>query len=461
MATDDSGPGIGRPSKHVVKLASSKFNLFGERTYEHGSKKRYEMSYRPQSVFTNTSPCTFYIEPDPEKFIESDSLKLHGKGRIMLWKDNAWVNLADEDVEYKVGPINNIWHSSFVSVIIAINDKEIGEISHYQYMALLKMLLGARDPVKETTLLSRGFVKDSAGHMDSCVTSAEGNSATVCNGGFIKRRKLFHRRKWVDFQIPLLHDLCAASTHLPPDTKLQITLRRASDDFCLIQDTTNTGQYKLELSDLSLSVVKYETAAEVLADYRKRVKLGHIPRFEYCSNQFKSYNKLQGSTDLSYYNLFYGKHLPEQLYIMMVKQSAYNGHKNQNPFNFETFNLSEASVVINGENFPSRPITYKANEDEVDAYFTFLENTGTSNSEMDSVDISQNEYYNGYFILAFDLAPTKDNRLYLYEPTQGSLSLRLKTSTPLTENITVLVMSSYSRVMSFIDDKAVTDELVV
>ena len=78
---------------------------------------------------------------------------------------------------------------------------------------------------------------------------------------------------------------------------------------------------------------------------------------------------------------------------------------------------------------------------------------------MESVAISLKEYLNGFFILAFDLNPTKDNRLFLYEPNTGSLSIKMRRRSPLPENITVLAMSSYSKQLFFVEDKAlISDE---
>ena len=59
---NDSGIGIAKvakSSKH--KATSNKFNLFGERTYEHSAKKRYETIYRPHSAVSETGPLQFTV----------------------------------------------------------------------------------------------------------------------------------------------------------------------------------------------------------------------------------------------------------------------------------------------------------------------------------------------------------------------------------------------------------------
>ena len=88
----------------------------------------------------------------------------------------------------------------------------------------------------------------------------------------------------------------------------------------------------------------------------------------------------------------------------------------------------------------------------------FLESTGTGCLEMDSVQISQKEYFSGYHIIAFDLSPLKDNRLYLHPPQQGTMSLRIRTSSPLEKNITVFCIASYSKQLQFVEDKVLMVE---
>ena len=141
--------------------------------------------------------------------------------------------------------------------------------------------------------------------------------------------------------MPLPNDLLSSNCHLPPNTKLEITLRRTSNSFLNLQTEDNDAEYKFELDDVYLSMVKYDVEQDVLDEYYKHLKSGHIPRLEFCQNIIKTYPILQSSSDLSNHNLFFGNHLPENLYVFFSLQDSYNGNKHLNPYNFQTFNISK------------------------------------------------------------------------------------------------------------------------
>ena len=142
---------------------------------------------------------------------------------------------------------------------------------------------------------------------------------------------------------------------------------------------------------------------------------------------------------------------------MMVEQDSFNGNVKKNPFNFQLFDFKEASLVVNNVCEPSNGYKYGPNETIEDLYIDFLENTGTSPFEMDSVWITKHEYRYGYFILAWDRSPTKDNGLYNHKMEGGTMGIRLTTSKPLKENVMVIVYASYTDTLQFVDDKVKTD----
>ena len=81
----------------------------------------------------------------------------------------------------------------------------------------------------------------------------------------------------------------------------------------------------------------------------------------------------------------------------------------KNPFNFKDYDLSEASIVVNGVHEPQE--LYKSNkseEDKVDMYANFLENTGISTDDRE-FGITMDDYYGGSLMLVWDRTPDKCN----------------------------------------------------
>ena len=437
----DSGLGIGGHSSSIRSMTSSKLDLFQYTTYENGVTKNYDVEYYPITPPSDNGPVEFYIPPDPEKLIDIPTLRLYGSVKTKKKaNDGTWKATATTD---KIYLINNYFQSLWSNVTIKMNDSEIGDsgTNSYCYAAYLQTLLAAREWCKDTLLYSRGFVKDKLQKMDS-VTE---------NDGLQKRNLAGNEKRMI---IPIHNDLMTAESYLPPNTKLNIIFKRADDNFVIMQGDAN--EYKVDLSNLMIKVKKYDVSEDVKKYYSKMLKT-KPPNIAYTKNVIRTYTKPKGDYDLSHYNLFQSSRLPERVYITMVEQDAFQGNSKKNPFNFQMFNLKEASLVVNDVSEPSIPYKFGSGGAIKDLYFDFLENTGTSPFEMDSVWITKKEYQYGYFILAWDRSPTKNNGLYTHKMDGGTMGIRMTVSKPLANNIMVIVYASYSDNFQFVDDKVKTD----
>ena len=120
--------------------------------------------------------------------------------------------------------------------------------------------------------------------------------------------------------------------------------------------------------------------------------------------------------------------------------------------------MCEASLVVNGVNEPNEmyKLDYE-NNDVIDLYSSFLENTGIGPFENITHGINLDEYYGGYFILAWDRSPMKINGLYApHYIESGSININLKTKTQLKENITILVYATYNSALEFKEGEVAT-----
>ena len=439
----DSGLGIAGHSTSFRSMTSSKLDLFQPITFENGVIKGYDVDYYPIAPPSDNGPVEFYIPPDPEKFIDIQSMKLYGDVRTK--KKDAQGNWVDTVFNTdKVFLINNYFQSLWSNVIIKMNDSEFGETgtNSYAYGAYIQTLLGARERCKDTILHSNGFIKDTHQKLD--------NVDPAQNLGLSKRRLDGNAKRMI---IPIHNDLMTSETFIPPNTKFALTFKRTDDKFIIMAGDEN--EYKIDLKILKLRVRKFDVSEEVKKYYSKMLKT-KPPVIPYTKNVIKTYTKPKGDYDLSNHNLFQSSKLPERVYVMMVEQDAFNGNVKKSPYNFQLFDFKEASLVVN--NVPEPTNGYKLEEAVIkDLYYDFLENTGTSPFEMDSVWITKKEYNYGYFILAWDRSPTKDNGLYNHKMEGGTMGIRMTTSKPLNTNIMVIVYASYPDTLQFVEDKVKTD----
>lgn len=451
----DSGLGIGGHSKSIVEMTTSKVDYNSPYVREKGVLKAHIIEDAKHSI--KNGPIDFDFEADSEKFTDMETVTLKGKVGIEVKRDGKWVSVAKDTAAKtaKWGLINNTFSSLFTSVVIKINDCVIGDSADntYPYLTYLQTLLGTSASNAGSNILEvRNFIKDKALKMKE--------PDTTDSSPWTLRKEEFLERELVDFVIPLHNDLMNAEKYIPPNTKLSFKLKRSSDEFIIWKDKTDTDEYRVVLDDVQIKFLRYEMHDHVLKEYVKDYVIGKRPLgIKYTKNLIKPFNVKEGSNELKYNNLYFGSHLPDRVYMVFVAQDAYSGADTLNPFNFESIDVRQAYLKFNSVTFPSEPYLYEAKVDEKELYLNLLANTGTGPFEMDSVNVSFKEFKGGYFVLAFDRSPTKDNGLYLHKPLGGHMSVYVKTGTPLPSNYEVLVFGSYDSALTFVEDKVLDEPI--
>ena len=447
----DAGTGIGGFSKNREELVETKFDLFSKVPLETGVKKIIPQTFRPISTSSSQGPYSFVIPSDPEKLTHLGSLRLHGRMRIKKKDSNGLLtNLTIENIS----TVNNIFNSLWSSINTKLNGTEISDPTStwYAYKAYLENLMSYSTASKENILSFKGYFKDTADQFDNV-------SADTQNLGFKNRKKMFEKSKWVYFCINLHIDITTLQRFLPPGIKIEIDLQRNSDAFCLLSDDVmddGTIGYKIELDDLILSLDRIIPSESVEHFYHERIKHEHA-RTPIDRSLLKTYTVTKGRSELSEYNIISGMQLPEQVFVVIVDEDAHRGVIDKNPFNFKDYNITQASLVVNGVHEP--PDKYKLDKDSgdiVDLYAQFLENSGVSIDDRD-IGIPIHDYYGGSFILAWDRTQDRCNRYHRHIMESGSMSINIKTKTPLEKTVTVIIYASYTRDLEFDGDKVLTE----
>ena len=449
----DGGMGIGGINVEKDEYVDSKFDLFGNTDYEVGIKKTVSQTFRPQSITTSKGPFSFLIPSDPDKFTNAESLRLHGKMRIMKRDTNTGA-LSDLNTE-QVAPVNNVFNSLWSSIIIKLNGCETNDPSSkwYEYKAYFENHLSYSSPSKEKVLSYKGYYKDTPGKFDEHGDST--NATASQNVGFEQRKRMFAGSKWVYFCINLHSDITTLRKYLPPGIKIELDFKRNDNEFCLLSDKT-VDNFSIELGDMRIKVDRIIASEKVMDVYKKSKENNMNPRLPIDRSLLKTYTVTAGRSDLSEYNIITGNQLPEQVIVAIVDHEAHEGNIEKNPFNFKDFDISEASLVVNGMHEPHDLYKLnKAENDIVDIYASFLENTGISTDDRE-FGITMEDYYGGSFILAWDRTQDKCNRFHRHISDSGSISINLKTRQALANGVTVVIYATYSNDLIIEGDKVIT-----
>ena len=452
----DAGIGIGGMNVEREEFVDSKFDLFGKTEYEVGVKKCISQTFRPLTTSSSTGPFSFLIPMDPEKFTNAESLRLHGKMRIKK-RNMADGVLSNLNGEY-VSPVNNVFNSLWASVNIKLNGCEISDPSSkwYAYKAYFENHLSFSSSSKNNILSFKGYVADTPNKFDDVGNSTA--SVVSLNDGFVKRMEMFKDINWVYFCINLHIDITTLRKFIPPGIKIEIDFERNPDSFCLLSDKA-VENYAIELDDLRLKVERVIPGDSIMSFYRSSIDKKIQPRLPIDRSLLKTYKVTTGTSDLSEYNIITGKHLPEQVIVAIVDEDAHRGVIGKNPFHFQNYDLSEASLVVNGVHEPQE--MYKLNEavgDKVYMYANFLENTGISTDDRE-FGITMEDYYGGSFMLVWDRTQDRCNKFHRHVSDSGSISINLKNRKALAKTVTVIIYATYSKDLIIDGDKVLTDAL--
>ena len=440
--------GIGGFSAAADELAISHFNLFEKPEYETGIKDFEDIIVRPTTSSNLTGPWSFHFPKDPYKYSFTPTLRVKGKMRVRKRLDGVLVNLADNE---QVSTINDMFKTVWGNIRTKLNDVEIGDTTSkwYSYKAYLEDTLSYGKATKDKVLSSRGYFKDSAGKFDS-IPAATAAPSTAENSGYSKRAAKIAKSQWVHFKTNLHIDICTMKHMLVPNVGLDMEFELVPPKFYVLGH--NDKDYVIEMDGLELSMRRF-IPSDVVKNWIESQRRSQIVQNPTDRISIKAYTVAPGTNDLSSYGIIKGHRLPDQLIIGLVEEESYRGENNKNPFNFQHFDLVEASVVINGSHFPANKYKMdRTNNDTAEIYQHFLENSGIGIDDRE-FDISENDYFNGTFLLNFDFSPDLCNRFHRHIPNSGNIDINLKLKNETTKTIKVILYASYA-IDVFIDQNA-------
>lgn len=441
----DSGLGIGGLSLSKDEVASSAFDLFSPIEIENSISKATKIVTRPISTANSRGPFKFLFPADPDKWTDCESIRL--SGRVKLKRYNAG-NLTDFTQDIKeISTVNNFYQSLFSSVICSVNGVEITDPSGnwYPYKAYLETMLSYSTATKDGRLQTHAFFEDTAKKYDSIgeVDASGKTTAVSANEGYKNRLNYFARSNWRHFNIPIHNDICTLRKYLPPNTKLEFEFQRTPDRFSLLSPYAE-DEVKIIIEDLKLSLTRYTPSASINSFYHNKLSKLKRQVLPIDRSLIKSYTVQSGQSDLSHYNIISGHQLPEQIIIGMVEQASHGGNLKKNPFNFQHFDISEASIVVNGTHEPAEPYKLHVSAGNyVDLYSDFLLNTGIANEDRD-YGITESDYVGGCFLLAFDRSKEKCNRYHRHPHDSGTIDINIRSRANLTSTVTVIIYATYS-----------------
>jgi len=148
--------------------------------------------------------------------------------------------------------------------------------------------------------------------------------------------------------------------------------------------------------------------------------------------------------------------LGQLLVVGLVSNSAFNGSKRLNAFNFQHYNLTEIAVYLDGQQQhvlkPIQP-NYDSNL-YICTYNSMFSSTSKLNRD-EGNGISRDDYKDGYALYAFDLTADLGEDDHFNLVKHGNVRLVLKFSEALAETVTVIAFAEFDNVIELDLDRNV------
>ncbi|XP_043476692.1 uncharacterized protein F54H12.2-like [Leptopilina heterotoma] len=418
---------------HSCECLKSELDLFTLQPTQTAIESSQWVYYKPVSFLTDDSPIEFVVPGHGDEYIDLPHTMISLKVRLIVPARTA----ENADNISKIGPVNNLLHSMFNQIDVYFNQKLVSPPNNaYAYRAYIETLLNYNNVAKTTHLTSSLWSNDTAGKMEEFGDE---------NKGLVERRKYLSDSRIIDMVGHLHCDVFNQDKFLLNGVELRLRLVRSKDAFCLIDPT---GVSPLHIEEASLLVRRAKISPGVLIGHAKTLSSG-TAKYPITRVEVKALSLHAGIHSETFDNVILGQ-LPKRIIIGFVDNTAFNGSRNKNPFNFKHYQINHFSLYVDGMQIPSKPLLTDFSKDKlyVEAYQTLFTGTGIHFLN-EGNNINRFDYANGYCLFAFDLTPDLSAHCFSHWNLikHGALRIELRFEEMLQETINCIVYAEYDNVL--------------
>ena len=479
------------------RCEKSEVDLFSIPPTQLSLEKGRWIEYRPLSSVQNNDSAVTFVVAGTDEYLDLSKTILVVEGKVVPGTGGEL-----STGQASIAPVNNFLHSLFRQVDVYFNGKQVTPaMGTYAYRSYLETLLNYDVSAKQSQLSSAMYYKDTAGEMDEAgslpgsttitirqsrlsdpgynAAKNEGSTAVpqsskiwnpgdndkeevsipvpgTGNQGFAKRHKFIENSKKFTLSGPVFTDVFMSDRLLINMLDLKVVLNRSYNEFCLMDKNSTSKNPKVELTDVVLKIRKVKVdqairdSTEVLL---KQTPAIYPVRRVVC----KALSIAPGLPNVRLDNIFSGL-VPTSFVFGLVDSNAYTGEYGKNPFNFKHYDISTITLSVNGEEIPFKQLrlkfpnpsdteSKKKTVDFIQAYNTLFSGTGKMFSNM-GLDITRDDYPQGFTLFAFDLTPDMCNTADYFNTVQrGTLSVDITFEKDTPEAISMVCYSDFENII--------------
>ena len=334
---------------------------------------------------------------------------------------------SDDDVSKKPVFVNNLMHSIFQNVEVALNGTPVSSSNNlYPYRALVETELSHNKSCKEGWLRCQGY-------------EIEEDPSDSSGEAFSNRRKLGVglTEQWSYYGRLSDSFLADNNKFILPGVDVRIRLYRSPDQFVLLHTEgteDSQGKYAIQILNASLIAHKLELKNETFLGL-ERALTRKAAQYDFREVVAKSFLFAEGVT-LYYKDDIFNRAPISRLVLLMIPETSFSGSYRTNPFHFQRLGLDTVRINREGNVVGGTPLSM--NSSLVRAYYTTLK---ALSFEHGGNGITLDTFEN-HFCLVFRLTADyhiNDNTIRP-ELTAARLGLELKFKEPTTKAIRLILL---------------------
>ena len=389
--------------------------------------------HRTLATITETSPLEFFVPGSPEEYIDLGRTNRRLQLKIVKASDGS--NPAGNAT---LSTVNLLLHSLFSQVDCKLNQKLVTpSINTYPYKAYLETLLAHGHDSAQTWLAAEMFYPDS-GDVN------EHDPAQNTNPGLVSRNARVKEGRVVELVGRPHIDVFQQDKYLLNGVDISLKFTRANKAFTLMSD--HPEHYRINILEAALYVRKVKINPTISIEHNKTLQQGITAKYPLRRGVVNTFTIPQGNLSYNKENLITGQ-LPRRIILGFVTNRAFNGHGQNNPFNFQNLRLNYLTVNTDNQQFPSQPLQPNyANEETVREFHQLYSGLGLINSNS-GVGVTLDQFMKGHTLYAIDLTPDMAEGPHVDPIKYGNLRLEAHFETALTNPINCICYAEYDNMI--------------
>jgi hypothetical protein len=372
---------------------------------------------QPHSSFNTSDVIRFDIVGDSAHFLNLAETEIHIIGRIIQRGCDLGI-----EAKTKLAPVNNFLHSLFSQINISINNQNVENTnSSYSIRSYLENLISFNKIEKISTLAGDLFIKDEATQFENFTVEEKTTASSITtihpvNRGFLKRHEKTINEKSIQLQGKLHCDLFTMNHLMVNSTTITLTLKKNMPKFYLMGEPLTNKEYYFSFDDCFLRIRRQVISPSVMVAI-SRINEEFTYKYPIKRVVVKSF-VIPESSVMVYIPKICDGILPRRVVVGLLKTTAYDGRFSENPFYFENLNLTSMSLKVNSKSLPNTN----------GLKFDFVKNIYLDGYKSicklsRDLDISYDEYKDGYTLFAFDLNPDVSSCAHYSALSDGIIDL--------------------------------------